>query len=100
MSKYIERPVNLVYKGPRARICVPTFDFPNLDASLRYQDGYPLLLLSEESVEAAEQEVKKYVRIQGIEEKWKDDKLVIERWVAYPSGPIFDGSDLLNHGRQ
>ena len=51
-------------------------------------------------MEAAEQEVKKYVGIQGIEEKWKDDKLVIERWVAYPSGPIFDGSDLLNHGRQ
>jgi hypothetical protein len=64
------------------RICKPTLDFPNLDASLRYQDGYPLLLLSEESVEAAEAEVRKYVGTQGVEEKWKDDRLVIERWVT------------------
>jgi len=80
MSKYFDRPVQLVYKGPRARICVPTLDFPNLDASLRYQDGYPLLILSEESVEAAEKEVRKYVGTQGVEARWNDDKLVIERF--------------------
>jgi len=80
MSKYFDRPVHLVYKGPRARICEPTFDFPNLNASLRYQDGYPLLLLSEESVETAEEEVRKYVGTQGVEERWNDDKLVIERF--------------------
>jgi len=35
--------------------------------------------LSEESVDAAETEVRKYVGTQGVEERWKDDKLVIER---------------------
>lgn len=68
-----------MYKGPRTRICDPTLDFPNLDASMRYQDGYPLLLLSEESVEATEKEVRKYVGTLGIGERWKDEKLVIER---------------------
>jgi len=80
LSKYFERPVHLVFKGPRTRVCEPTLDFPNLDASLHYQDGYPLLVLSEESVMAAEKEVRTYVGVQGIEEKWKVDKLVIERF--------------------
>lgn len=74
-----------MFKGPRARTCVPTLDFPNLDANLHYQDGYPLLILSEESVEAAEREVRDYVGVQGVEEKWKDDKLVVERWAEYSS---------------
>jgi len=80
LSKYFERPVHLVFKGPRTRACEPTLDFPNLDASLHYQDGYPVMILSEESVEAAEKEVRKYVGVQGIEDKWKDDELVIERF--------------------
>jgi len=83
LSKYFECPVHLMYKGPRVRACDPTFDFPSLDASLRYQDGYPLLVLSEESVDAAETEVRKYVGTQGVEERWKDDKLVIERCVLF-----------------
>jgi hypothetical protein len=37
--------------------------------------------LSEESVKAAEREVRGYVGIQGVGENWKDDKLVVERWV-------------------
>jgi len=80
LSKYFERPVHLVFKGPRARTCQPTLDFPNLDASLHYQDGYPLLILSEESVKAAEREVRGYVGVQGVGENWKDDKLVVERF--------------------
>jgi hypothetical protein len=87
-----------VYKGPRARICEPTFDFPSLDASLRYQDGYPLLVLSEESVDAAETEVRKYVGTQGVEERWKDDKLVIERWVLFRGGCIFHAFRPLKNG--
>lgn len=82
LSKYCGRPVHLVCKGPVPRICAPTFDFPNLDASLWYQDGYPLLVLSEESVAAAEQEVRAYVGVQGVEEKWREDKLVIERYMG------------------
>ena len=79
LSKYCGRPVHLVCKGPNPRICQPTFDFPNLDASLWYQDGYPLLVLSEESVAAAEEEVRRYVGVQGVEERWREDKLVVER---------------------
>ena len=78
-SKYCGRSVHLVCKGPNPRICQPTFDFPNLDASLWYQDGYPLLVLSEESVAAAEEEVRRYVGVQGVEERWREDKLVVER---------------------
>lgn len=62
-------------------MCDPTHDFPGLDASVWYQDGYPLLLLSEESVKAAEIETRKYVGVQGVEEKWANDDLVIERYV-------------------
>ena len=60
-------------------MCDPTHDFPGLDASLWYQDGYPLLILSEESVKAAEDETRKYVGMQGVGEVWANDDLVIER---------------------
>jgi hypothetical protein len=40
-------------------------------------------------VEAAEEEVRKYVGSQGVEEKWKDDKLVIERWVTSRVGATY-----------
>lgn len=80
LSKYFGYSVHLVYKGPRPRMCDPTHDFPGLDASLWYQDGYPLLLLSEESVKAAEDETRKYVGVQGVEEAWANDNLVIERF--------------------
>lgn len=82
LSEYFERSVNLVLKGPRIRACDPTFDFPKLESSLVFQDGYPLLLLSEESVQVAENEVRKYIGVQGVEERWKEDSLVIERLVA------------------
>lgn len=81
LSKYFGYSVHLVYKGPRPRICDPTHDFPGLDASIWYQDGYPLLLLSEESVKAAELETRKYVGVQGVEASWANDDLVIERYV-------------------
>jgi hypothetical protein len=46
LSRFLGRSVLLIRKGPRTRPCKPTPDFPNLGASIRYQDGYPLLILS------------------------------------------------------
>jgi len=80
LSKFLGRSVCLSYKGPRPRACDPTLMFPALEATIRYQDGYPLLVLSEESVAEVERQVKGYVGMHGIEERWKEDKLEIERF--------------------
>jgi hypothetical protein len=60
-------------------MCLPTTAFPELKATVSYQDAYPLLILSEESVKEVERRVKDYVGVQGIDERWKDQSLVIER---------------------
>jgi hypothetical protein len=80
LSKFLGRPVNLSYKGPRPRVCKPTQTFPALDATISYQDGYPLLFLSEESVAEVERQLRGYVGVQGVEERWREDNLVIERF--------------------
>ena len=79
LSQYFGRPVHLVYKGPRPRVIDPTDSFPQLEATAKYQDMYPLLVLSEESIGPIDQEMKKHVGTQGIEESWKDGGVVIER---------------------
>lgn len=82
LSQYVGRPCHLIMKGPRTRICEGTADFPKIDNGTRYQDGYPLLLLSEESIQAVQDKVRTLVGVQGVEEKWKNDKLLIERFVS------------------
>ena len=72
-------PVLLVMKGPRLRICPPTQRFPNLDAPSYFQDGYPLLVVSEESVAAVQEQIRGMVGVQGVEEKWSNDILQVER---------------------
>ena len=86
LSKFLGRSVHLTYKGPQPRACNPTQTFPALVATVSYQDGYPLLFLSEESVAEVERQLKGYVGVQGIEERWKEDKLVIERSVPHSIG--------------
>lgn len=81
LSKYFERPVHIVYKGPRPRRVDVTTMFPDLQATSVYQDMYPLLVLSEESIEEMETELRGYVGSQGIDEKWRKDRLLIERYV-------------------
>jgi hypothetical protein len=71
--------VYLIYKGPRARPIVATAEFPELKATAVYQDGYPLLLLSEESMGDVNKEIKDRVGTQGISETWKEDDVVIRR---------------------
>ncbi|KAF9245643.1 hypothetical protein BU15DRAFT_40911, partial [Melanogaster broomeanus] len=80
LSEYIGYPVHLVVKGPRVRICPPTLRFPKLDAPSYFQDGYPLLLMSEESVNAVQERIRDMVGIQGVGEKWEKEELVVERF--------------------
>ncbi|KAF9261671.1 hypothetical protein L218DRAFT_930541 [Marasmius fiardii PR-910] len=80
LSKYMERPVHLAFKGKKRRGCAPTASFPDLKASVKYQDGYPLLVLSEESVSAIEDVLRDHVGKSGIEEKWKTGRIDIERF--------------------
>uniref|UniRef100_A0A0W0G8A3 MOSC domain-containing protein n=1 Tax=Moniliophthora roreri TaxID=221103 RepID=A0A0W0G8A3_MONRR len=80
LSAYFGRPVHLVYKGSTPRACIPSTNFPKLDATAVYQDLYPLLLFSEENVLEIEKELRPRVGTQGIDERWKADKVAIERF--------------------
>ncbi|CAA7268053.1 unnamed protein product [Cyclocybe aegerita] len=80
LSKFIGRPVHLAFKGPQPRRIDPTTAVPDLVATAKYQDMYPLLVLSEESTGAIEKELRGHVGTQGIEERWKTDRIVIERF--------------------
>ena len=81
LSEYIGYPVHLVVKGPRVRQCKPTLNFPELDAPSYFQDGYPLLLMSEESVGAVQERIRDMVGTKGINDKWAEEELKIERYV-------------------
>jgi len=81
LSKYIGKPVHLTYKGPLPRAVDATYDFPDLKADAFFQDMYPMLLLSEESMEVINKETRPLVGTQNIHERWEDEKLTVERWV-------------------
>lgn len=82
MSEYFGRPVHLIVKGNAPRPCDPTDSFPELKATTCYQDGYPLLVLSEESIEVLHHEIRARVGTQGIEDKWSKQEFVIERYLS------------------
>lgn len=81
LSRYFNKDVHLIYKGPRPRPCEPTIDFPKLDASAVFQDGYPLLLASEESLKAIQEQIKGQIGVQGVDEHWARDELEMTRYV-------------------
>ncbi|KAI5830595.1 hypothetical protein K523DRAFT_239506 [Schizophyllum commune Tattone D] len=80
LSDYFERDVLLVMKGPKPRLLAPTDAFPNLKGSCVFQDGYPLLVLSEEGLDDIERELRENVGSQGIDPRWKEAKLAVERF--------------------
>ncbi|EJC98824.1 uncharacterized protein FOMMEDRAFT_95832 [Fomitiporia mediterranea MF3/22] len=80
LSKYLGKDVYLVLKGPRVRPCPPTYDFPALKASASYQDAYPLLVVSEESLVAVQTRLRGEVGNQGVADRWGTDNLVMERF--------------------
>lgn len=79
LSQYFEKPVHLVIKGSRPRNCDPTPDFPDLSATAVFQDGYPLLIASDENVDAIQEQLQGYIGKQGVDESWRTEKIVIER---------------------
>ncbi|KAG5643498.1 hypothetical protein DXG03_000739 [Asterophora parasitica] len=80
LSVYFGKPVHLMYKGPRARPVRTTHAFPDLKATSVFQDMFPLLVLSEESMEDVEREVRERVGQQGVDEHWKEGKVHIRRF--------------------
>ncbi|KZT73416.1 hypothetical protein DAEQUDRAFT_703847 [Daedalea quercina L-15889] len=50
LSRYFDRPVHLMMKGPEPRACPTISAFPALEASTLYQDAFPLHVASEESL--------------------------------------------------
>lgn len=76
-------------KGPRPRECSPTHACPDLKATAVFQDGYPFLVASEESLEEVGREIGAYARrgldgsgsrIGGLDgERWREGKIEMER---------------------
>lgn len=95
LSAYFGRPVHLAMKGPRIRECPATFAFPDLKASASFQDGYPYLVASEESLEEVGRVISAYAQdespegsIGGIDRaRWRDGGVNIERLVENTSRP-------------
>jgi len=79
LSQYFNKPVHLVVKGGRPRACDPTPSFPSLSATAVFQDGYPLLVASDEDADAIQEQLQRYIGKQGVDEKWRTDKVAIER---------------------
>lgn len=88
LSDYFKRKVLLMMKGPDDRFSPPSPVFPTLDANVKYQDAYPLLIASEESLQALNDATERALlagdndpsRIAGFKkEKWENRKLEIER---------------------
>ena len=87
LSQYFGQPVHLVMKGPRVRPCPPTHAFPALKASAVFQDGYPFLVASEESLEEVGRVIGAYATSENPEaqighldrERWRTGDIKIER---------------------
>ncbi|KAF9257079.1 hypothetical protein L218DRAFT_910811 [Marasmius fiardii PR-910] len=80
LSAYFGRPVHLVLKGNSPRPCLPSTNFPDFISTALYQDMYPLLFLSEESMAEVDREVQSRVGTSQIDERWNTDKVAIERF--------------------
>ncbi|KAF5385103.1 hypothetical protein D9615_001042 [Tricholomella constricta] len=80
LSLYFGKPVHLVYKGPRAREVDTTHAFPELKATSVFQDMYPVLVLSKESMGEVERELRGRIGQQGIAEAWREAPVELRRF--------------------
>ncbi|KZV90908.1 hypothetical protein EXIGLDRAFT_616305 [Exidia glandulosa HHB12029] len=85
LSRFLGLRVALVLKGPRRRAVDSTPTFPSLheDTSVLFHDGYPVLLVSEESLEDVERRTWEIARAgdsDRVDAKWKNERLVMERF--------------------
>jgi hypothetical protein len=83
LSKFLGYPVHLVYKGPTPRMVDATPSHPNLPktTSAKFQDGYPFLIASVESLLSVRDVVQELAKDKGssIGEEWKGKDLEMER---------------------
>ncbi|TFY55475.1 hypothetical protein EVJ58_g8225 [Rhodofomes roseus] len=88
LSRYFERAVHLMIKGPSPRSCPPTSAFPTLEAYTLYQDAFPLHVASEESIAEFERVVRKLAADHGTaiggldRERWAKSSVLIDRFRA------------------
>ncbi|KAG6899817.1 hypothetical protein C0993_006518 [Termitomyces sp. T159_Od127] len=93
-SLYFGKPVHIVYKGPRPRPASTTARHPSLDAATVFQDGYPLLVMSRESMDELGAEVRGRVGADGmgVGEEWREGRVEIRRFrpniVVEGAGPF------------
>ncbi|CUA67453.1 hypothetical protein RSOLAG22IIIB_03101 [Rhizoctonia solani] len=86
LSSYMGRDVLLVLKGPKRRVALTTQTHPDLDAGYRFQDGYPLLVATTESLAVVQENVRRSAagedewKVSGIAPQWQTDELVMERF--------------------
>jgi len=87
LSKYFGRSVHLVTKGPTPRKCPPTWAFPDVPATAKLQDGYPVHVASEESLVAFQKVVRQWANkgkaaaIGGLNhEHWSKGEVDMERF--------------------
>ncbi|KAH7338871.1 MOSC N-terminal beta barrel domain-containing protein [Rhizoctonia solani] len=86
LSSYLDREVLLVLKGPKRRAACPTASHPDLDVGYRFQDEFPLLIATTESLAAVQEKVRLSAagaegwKVGGITSQWENDELVIERF--------------------
>jgi hypothetical protein len=91
LSKYFGRPVHLVMKGPRRRACDPTLSFPDLKANAVFQDGFPFLVVSEESLQKTRERINEYAHkgpsaVGGLDRRWEERQIEMERF----AGPDYE----------
>ncbi|KZT54258.1 hypothetical protein CALCODRAFT_19059 [Calocera cornea HHB12733] len=77
ISKYIGRSALLIVKGPSPRIAKPTPSAPDLDASFMFQDGYPLMVLSMETIRDVAERILQAARN---EDGWAVAGLDVNKW--------------------
>ncbi|KEP52823.1 importin-9 protein [Rhizoctonia solani 123E] len=86
LSSYLGRDVLLVLKGPMHRAARPTSTHPDLEVGFRFQDGFPLLLATTESLAAVQDKIRRSAageegwKVGGITSQWQTDELVMERF--------------------
>ena len=86
LSAFLNRPVHLVIKGPTPRLAEPTPTHPELGkagdgTTVLFQDGYPLLVASEEAVREVETMTRRLANegVARVDPKWRSERLEIRR---------------------
>jgi uncharacterized protein YcbX len=88
LSAFLGRQVHLVFKGARPRPCEPTHAYPDLGteahpAESAFQDAFPVLLASQESLEDLRAKVRAAAGQNGVSEEWATRDLDGRRQIFY-----------------